>query len=351
MSAFRFETITAGEAANYSAASDSLAFDGGNAAQISVAFVAAAAGSPEHVTLSRGGQSMDFGTGVYGEQDIRLADGSMLYVGAPGGDAVAGTAVGDGLYGGQGDDSLDGGDGADLLQGNQGGDRLAGGLGSDSVYGGQDNDNISLGAAASPASETNWTNGNRGDDVIAGSAGPDTILGGQGVDMLNGGGGGDLVVGNLGDDTVSGDDGADTLSGEGGADLLSGGEGADSFIFAAASSSAASQIVDQITDWSFEDHIHVEGAAAGYAEVAPPMVMYGYGYGGGGYGDGGSYDYMGALNRANQELALDPGLGVVAAQVGFDVVVFADTDGDRTADVAVVLAGATLADISPGSFI
>jgi hypothetical protein len=40
-----------------------------------------------------------------------------------------------------------------------------------------------------------------------------------------------------------------------------------------------------------------------------------------------------------------------AYTVGADVVVFADINGDGTADQAVVLVGGTLADVTAGSFI
>jgi Ca2+-binding RTX toxin-like protein len=344
MTAYRFSSISTTEAMAYNATVDSLGIDATNAAQISVAYLAADSAAPERVVVSLGAQSQTFGTGIYGETDIRLSDGSMLFIGGAGGDAASGTAAADGLYGGQGGDSLDGGDGSDLLQGNQGADSLSGGADSDTIYGGQDNDIIRLGGSAAAAGETNFANGNRGDDAIQGGAGTDTILGGQGADALSGDGGGDLMVGNLGDDVLSGEAGDDTLIGEGGTDFLSGGDGADVFIFAAGSSSAALQAPDQIGDWSSLDRIHLEGARLGYAEVSAPTSMGGYGYGGYDYQPPATFASM--LAKANEALSGDPNLGVVAAQLDFDVVVFADVDGDHTADLAITLSGATLADIS-----
>ena len=349
MSSFLFETITSAEAANYNAAADTLTFAGANGALITAAYIAAAGATPEHVAVTFGPRSVDFGTGIYGDQDIRLSDGSMFYVGGAGPDAASGTTFGDALYGGQGADSLTGGDGRDLLQGNQGADLLAGGLGNDAIFGGQDNDSISLGDASSPPSETNWTNGNKGEDVIVGAAGSDTILGGQGSDLVSGAGGDDLLLGNLGDDTINGDDGADVLIGEGGVDVLNGGGGADVFVFGPGSSSAADRtLVDQIFDWSALDRIHIDGAALGYTEVAPTTMMGGYGYGGYDYGGGTGYAAM--LSLANNQMAAYPGIDIVAAQVDADVVVFVDSDGDDVADLGILLSGASLADISASNF-
>jgi hypothetical protein len=144
---------------------------------------------------------------------------------------------------------------------------------------------------------------------------------------------------------VSGDAGADRLIGEGGADVLAGGAGADLFIFGAASSDAAAGLTDRIVDWSAEDRIHVDGAGAGFVEVAPPQPTMGGGYG---------YDpppppdtsYAGMMARANEQL-MNPAVGVVATQVGGDVVLFADSNGDRLADLAILLVGRSLADIGP----
>jgi Ca2+-binding RTX toxin-like protein len=344
MSAFRFETISVQDAAGFGA-TDTLQFGGANAAQVAVLFVG------DHVNIAFDGRSMDFGAGIEGQTGTRFADGSMLYVGSAAADSVAGTAFGDGLYGGLAGDSLDGGDGADLLQGNQGDDVLAGGLGADVAYGGQDNDQIRLAVAASSADETNFANGNKGDDVIVGGPGRDTILGGQGGDVLAGGAGGDFLNGNLGDDIVGGDAGDDTIAGEGGADFLSGGDGADLFQFAAGSSNAAARQLDTIQDWTSVDHVHIDGARAGFAAVTAPLVP---GYSSGGYSYGpmpgdDSYDAM--LGQANAALAGDPTLGVVAAKVGEEVILFADTDNDRMADLAILLQGATLFDVTAANLI
>jgi Ca2+-binding RTX toxin-like protein len=352
MANFRFDTIGVSDAMTFNGAADTLSIPGANAAQITVLYAAATADTAEHVTLVVGGQSVDFGTGLYGDTDTRLADGSMLFVGGAGAEQANGTALNDGLYGGQGGDSLDGGDGGDLLQGNQGGDRLDGGLGSDAIYGGQDNDTIHVGVQASPAGETNFANGNKGDDVVLGGAGADLLLGGQGADVVDGGAGDDFLDGTLGDDLVTGAAGADTVLGEGGADMLGGGPGDDRFVFAAGSSDAGAKLVDTIIDFEPGDRIHFDGASLSFGSVsAPPPVMGGY-YGGYG-GDYGvvANGYADMLARANAAMAGDPSLDIVAADTNEGLVVFADTNGDDQADLAVMIPGLTLAELSGATFV
>jgi hypothetical protein len=208
-----------------------------------------------------------------------------------------------------------------------------------------------MGAASSSPAETNFANGNKGDDVISGGAGPDTLLGGQGTDVVDGGGGGDFLNGNLGDDIITGGGGDDVIAGEAGSDLLTGGDGADLFTFAAGSSSAPGGVTDTILDWTAADRIHIEGARAGFAAITAP-TMPGYSYGGYSYGPmPGDDSYAAMLAQANMTFSDDPSIGVIAAKVGFDVVVFADIDNDRMADLAIVLSGATLFDTSASNFI
>jgi Ca2+-binding RTX toxin-like protein len=345
MSAFKFETMSAGDAAGYTSA-DSLSFDGANAASVTVLYASAG----DHVTVSYGARSMDFSTAIEGQPGAHFADGSMLYVGGQGADSAAGTAFADGLYGGAGGDSLDGGDGGDVLQGNQGDDRLDGGLGNDVIYGGQDSDTIHVGVATSAASETNFANGNKGDDIIVGAAGNDTLLGGQGNDVIDGGGGNNVLDGNLGDDIISGGTGNDTLLGEGGQDFLTGGGGVDTFVFGAGSSDAKNAQLDTILDWNAADHVRIDGIAVKFASVAP-LVTGGYSYGGYDYPGTPDTSYPATMTQANNAMHGDPSINVVAGQVGGDVVLFVDVDGDHTADLAITLSGASLNAVSAANFV
>jgi Ca2+-binding RTX toxin-like protein len=358
VTAYTFETITAAQASAYDGASDSLQFQsptahGGGA---TVSF-----GASSQVSILVEGRTVTFGAGVLGDLDIRFSDGGMLFAGSAGADAVNGQDQGDALFGGTGDDVLNGGLGDDLLQGNQGADNLSGGAGSDSVYGGQGDDLISLAAAASSAAETNWTNGNRGADTISGGAGADTMLGGQDNDQVSGGSGADFVDGNLGADTLSGDgdndtvlgeDGDDVIDGGAGFDVLTGGAGADTFVFAAGSSGAGPGQGDVVTDWSASDRIDspIAGTALNYLEDSGATTA----MGGGGYGYSSmpvAMDFNSAFTAANNSMAMNPALDIVAEQVNADVIVFIDSDGDNRADLSIVLANTNLSSIDASNFV
>jgi Ca2+-binding RTX toxin-like protein len=358
MAAFAFETITATQAAAYSGAVDGLEFQtpGMWAALASVSYVAGVNGAPDMVAVSFNGQTVMFGAGIYGDEDIRFGDGSKLFVGGAGAETTSGTAFSDALFGGQGTDNLQGGLGGDFLQGNQGADTLSGAEGDDRLYGGQGDDTIDVGDAA------NFGQGNLGNDTVvaAAGAGPNTLLGGQGDDFVRGGDVNDFVNGNLGadslaggggTDSLTGEGGADTLSGDGGADTLDGGEGADLFLALAGSSSVTAQDADRIVNWSFEDLIDVPGFGGPGAYYMIPASY----SGGGGYGgeDGGfaPLSFTLALSRANSWMRDHSGDTIVTAQVEEGVAVFVDSNGDRAADLAIILVARGLFDVSGSNFI
>jgi Ca2+-binding RTX toxin-like protein len=354
MANYNFLTITPEQAAAYAAAADSLAF-AGNARNVNVAYNAGG----DQALISFDGRTVTFGSGVFGDTDLRFDGGGMLFVGGAGGDnAPAGSAVEDAFFGGLGADNMNGGGGADLLQGNQGGDTLDGGDGEDTVYGGQDDDLITLGSGAG---EVNWTNGNKGNDTINGSGGADILLGGQGNDVINGGAGGSLMLGNLGDDTITGGAGADTFQGEGGYDVFRGGGGSDRFNFGPDSSATNWTLADRILDWSPAFRISV-GVTGGYGEVAGVAPQPGggggavdpYGYAppsSGDYASSTEADFNTALQQANAAFAENASLRIVAGQASGDVAVFVDTDGNRSADLAIVLTNTTLDAIDGGFFV
>jgi Ca2+-binding RTX toxin-like protein len=337
MAAFTFQTISGAQAAAYTAA-DSLSLGGSVASQVSVAYL------PDGAAITLDGATINFGLGIINDDDLTFTNGGRLFIAGTGNDVLSGGAVSDALFAGAGNDTLNGGDGGDLLQGNQGADSLVGGAGNDSIYGGQDNDTIVLGPVAG---EANWTNGNKGADTIN-AAGADTVLGGQDNDLITGGAGACFLNGNLGDDTIIAGASADTILGEGGRDVLSGGGGGNTFVFGAGSSAMTAAGSDVITDWQAGDRIDLP-FAGGYTEIAPQ--------GGGGdpyYGGGGNptpYTFDSGLAAANNAVAMDGSLRVVAVQVGGDVVVFADTDGQGGLDLAVTLTGAILGAVDASSFI
>lgn len=141
------------------------------------------------------------------------------------------------------------------------------------------------------------------------------------------------LFGGAGSDSLSGGDGDDTLAGGGGADSLNGGAGADQFQVAGTAPTADG--LDHVFDFTHaEDHLlFAGGIAATDANFATATAT----------------DYAAAMDAALQ--AVNGGAAYVAVQVGLDVIVFANTDGDpATLDAAVVLVGKTLSDIVPTDF-
>jgi Ca2+-binding RTX toxin-like protein len=363
LASYSFQTITALEAAGYNGANDSLSFSAGSATTATVAYLT----NPEQAAITFGGRTVNFGTGVYGDRDLTFSNGGTIYVGAASAENVTGSASDDFLYGGDGADILNGGDGNDALQGNQGADNLSGGAGDDSAYGGQGDDVIVLGAGR------NWSNGNKGADSITGGDGVDTLLGGQDGDTVNGAGGDDFLNGNLGDDFLNGGAGNDTLLGEAGYDIMVGGGGADVFVFAAGSSEVSFPLADRILDWSSSYRIDLT-VSGGYSEIAsanpppagpPPTTPmptdpYDYYY----YNLGETppddvepfiaatpEEFAGTLSAANAAMAANAALSIVATQSGADVAIYVDTDGNHSADLAIILTGTNLGVLDASNFI
>jgi len=73
--------------------------------------------------------------------------------------------------------------------------------------------------------------GGAGNDYLAGGNDKDTVNGGAGADTLHGNNGVDSVNGGSGNDRLFGDNGDDTLNGGYGDDTMTGGNGADRFVF------------------------------------------------------------------------------------------------------------------------
>ncbi|RAK51253.1 calcium-binding protein [Phenylobacterium deserti] len=380
MTAYRFDTITAFEALNIHA-EDWLTLGGLSASGVGVSYSPSELPIPANITLSAGGRTVQFGAELSALSQrgaLTGTDGSRLLIGGEGRDALTGTAGRDGLYGGGGDDVLYGEAGDDFLHGNAGNDTLNGGAGSNTLYGGLGDDTINL----SVLGETrgSWAHGNKGADDLLGGAGDDTLFGGQDNDLLGGSDGNDFLSGDAGDDELFGGEGNDTLIGGlgddtlasgGGQDLLQGGEGDDHLALfygggATAYGGAGADVIvaasvgkdilfggegrdtfefvaknrpdqtldDEIRDWSAEDSFSF-GQVSIYSILPRQYSEF----------VAGSYDE--ARSIANEHIT-HTGAQYVAAQVGSNVYVFADTDGDAAngADLGVVLVGRTLSDIS-----
>jgi Ca2+-binding RTX toxin-like protein len=389
---YAFDKITAEQALAIKAG-DTLTFNGGPGRTVSVSYQSydPAILTPEvpRIFVTYEGRTVAFSTDLVqlsATGGLVMADGSRLYIGDAGDSRFTAGTGDDGLYGGPGADSLDGGAGRDLLQGNGGNDVLTGGEGADSIYGGQGDDTIHTGRdVAGEAGD--WTNGNLGDDDIIGGAGNDTLLGGQGNDFIGGGDGADYLAGDLGDDELLGGMGWDTLVGGAGNDTLSGGfdanflaggagndqlvsqgpiaatmdggEGSDTIVagssakdlifggegrdlFEIVAKAPPAVIVDaEIRDWEAGDQIHFAAVSIlGTSAILPRS-----------YSEFTTTDYATALSIANEHISAT-GAIYVAAQVGSDVYVFADTgDPEDGADVSILLTGRTLADIGLNNFV
>jgi Ca2+-binding RTX toxin-like protein len=356
---YAFETITAAQAAAITPSDTLIIATGvGRANEVTVLYNPVSGDFPQgSITIAFGGRSVEFGPSIAAvsqAHQIRIFDNphmfvderAWVFIGDERGNGISLSSFGvnDAMYGGAGDDQLFGGGGNDLIQGNAGNDTLQGWDDSDVIYGGQGNDRIFTDGGV------NFAQGNKGDDFILGGRFFDTLLGGQGDDtiateaalgfpgdFMNGNLGNDRITGGPTSDIIFGEDGADTLTGGGSdstADILSGGAGADQFVVVSAAATPALAAVEQIVDWSAEDHLRFEAVgAAGYVEDS-------------------AADFAAAITRAAARMANDAA-DYVAVQVGTDVYVFCDcADTGSAGRLSVVaLVGRTLADIDSSNLI
>ncbi len=235
-----------------------------------------------------GGDGTDRLEGGDGDDTLTGGAGADLVTGGDGDDVAEGEDGNDRLEGGIGDDSLSGGDGPDRLFGDEGADRLAGGRHGDFLAGGAGGDRL---------------DGGNGGDRLLGQYGADDIRGGYGHDWLDGGRGADALRGGPGDDT---------LRGGGGTDQLFGLAGADVFLFTRPGDSPTSAAPDMIRDFTpGEDRIDL-------ASFDPASL---------------DLDVLGRFSGA--------GASAVTRELAGDTRVLVDTDGDRSADFRVLVAGVT----------
>jgi Ca2+-binding RTX toxin-like protein len=386
---YNFETITADQAQAITGA-DRVIFSGALARTVSVVYQSydPLALTPElpRILVTYEGRTVSFGTDLTRLSDtggLVMSDGSRLAIGDTGSNLFESGAGHDGLYGGPGDDTLEGRAGDDVLQGNSGADLLNGGGGSNTLYGGGGDDTINASSFREPSGS--WAHGNKGDDFIGGGAGADTLYGGQGDDFIGAKEGDDWVSGDqgndeihagAGDDTVNGGAGDDHLYSTDGSDLLLGGDGNDMLVVygqgqsladgGAGNDTIVSASADQsvlyggegrdqfemvtkgrpgegfddiIADWESGDHFS-------FAQVSIYSILPRQ------YSEFVADDYNAAYSIAQQHIVFT-GTQYAVAQVDDDVIVFADTNGDSSdgADVAVVLVGTSLSDISYANFI
>ncbi|HCI47652.1 MAG TPA: hypothetical protein DFI00_10195, partial [Rhodospirillaceae bacterium] len=184
----------------------------------------------------------------------------------------------------------------------------------------------------------NLITGGSDTDIITSGGGADTIDGGAGADNITGDAGASLLSGGAGDDVIAGGAGAETITGGTGRDDLTGNAGADVFVFADGDSALSQAGADVITDFATGvDQLEFGGPAGDDSGTATDNFV-----------DGGTdTDFATALVNANAAFdgsvlyyTSDDGAGTPTAFV------FADIDGDGTADIGIVLSGVAAVDVA-----
>ena len=148
---------------------------------------------------------------------------------------------------------------------------------------------------------------------------------------------GDGNFGLAGPDTLHGLGGDDVLQGGQGVDVLEGGAGSDLFLI-----SAAAGRMDTVIDWSSADRLSFVFGGGSLLTPAGTALN---------YVETTAGSFSAALATANAQI-VGGVVEYVSVQVGSDVIVFADSNGDHgAADDAVILRSQTLASIDASNII
>jgi Ca2+-binding RTX toxin-like protein len=207
------------------------------------------------------------------------------------------------LHGNGGSDTLTGSAGRDTLSGGAARDALDGGAGADLLNGGIGNDGLSAGG---------------GDDRLLGAQGNDTLDGGAGNDTATGGNGNDNIIGNAGNDVLGGEAGGETLTGGPGADRLTGGVGGDRFDFNAAAHSPVGGR-DTVVDFAANAGDRIDLSTVDADPGAPGNQ---------------AFDFITSLFTG-------AGGEVRFTTAGGHGLLSADVNGDKAADLSILLLGVT----------
>jgi serralysin len=243
-------------------------------------------------------------------------EGANALHGNGGNDNLSGRGGNDTLFGGSGDDTLNGGSGNDQLFGDDGNDRLVLDAGDDLLDGGAGLDWVIVGGATGATLNLSLTSAQDtgyGRDIIRNV---ENVQGNSGNDRLTGNAGANMLMGGAGADTLSGGAGADTINGGAGRDVMFGGVDVDRdvFVFSSAAESKPGRARDVIHDFvSGVDMLDLRLIDANTAQVGDQVFAFG-----------------GSSAAAH---------GVWAVASGANLVVRADTNGDRIADFEVLLVG------------
>lgn len=186
--------------------------------------------------------------------------------------------------------SLAGTSGADYISTGNGNDTLSGGVGHDTIFSGNGNDSLNGGAG------NDRLNGGAGNDRIYGGIGNDTIAGGNGRDLIDGGVGADRIAGGMGQDTLNA--GVDNMS--------------DIFIFTTGSSTTSNP--DTILNFNAsDDYIDLQGYDPRASTPVDDAFIFG--------------------------AIIPTPRGIWFKYESGNTVVYGDTTGDTTPDLAIVLQG------------
>ncbi|MBB1247424.1 calcium-binding protein [Rhizobium sp. G21] len=199
------------------------------------------------------------------------------------------------LEGTLGPNDIRGANVAEFITANVGDDRVRGGGGNDVIY------------------------GDMGKDVIAGGGGADRLHGGFDNDTVTGDKGNDYIVGGTGNDLLRGGVGSDTLVGDMGADILFGGAGRDKFVF--------NRVADSTADYSSRDSIF-DFSRSDRDVIDLSMIDANQNKKG-----NQAFEFLGA--KSFTEHAGELRLSVIEG----NRTIFADVDGDGSADIAITLGG------------
>lgn len=220
---------------------------------------------------------------------------------------LGGSSYGDRLYGNSGANTLNGGSGNDVLVGSAGADKLHGGSGYDtaSYASGKAGVIVSLG---NPSANTNDAAGDTFSSVEA-------IIGTGYADKLYGNSANNGITGGNGNDSLNAYGGNDLLYGGAGGDHLAGGAGADVFAFKALSDSRGTTF-DTIFDFLTGEQDKIDLSVID----ANPFA-----------GGDQQFSFIGASAFTGQagELRYD--------LYSSDTYVYADVNGDKTADLKIRL--------------